>query len=98
MIFFISLLDAFCVILGVYFFRTSSVRGGGGVRYQTFSFSSLGFVQQTTSGIVFFGLVKGRNNNILRYVKNINVDIGRIYTEFRVLSLPAHFKSFTVPP
>ena len=46
----------------------------------------------------FFVLVKGRNNNILRYVKNINVDIGRIYTEFRVLSLPAHFKSFTVPP
>ena len=55
MIFLISLLDAFCVILGVYFFRTSSVRGGGGVRYQTFSFSSLDFVQQTTSGIVFSG-------------------------------------------
>ena len=55
MIFFISLLDAFCVILGVYFFRTSSVRGGVGVRYQTFSFSSLDFVRQTTSGVFFSG-------------------------------------------
>ena len=55
MIFFISMLDAFCVILGVYFFRTSSVRGGGGVRCQTFYFYSLDFVQQTTSGIVFLG-------------------------------------------
>ena len=55
MIFLISLLDAFCAILGVYFFRTSSVSGGGGVRCQTFYFSSLDFVQQTTSGIVFSG-------------------------------------------